>query len=57
MTGTLYNGSELCPSCKQVLNPVEVAFSGSTKMCATCRNKFYTKNAKSAMSGPNNGRV
>lgn len=57
MTETFYNGSSLCPRCEEILNPVEVAFSGNTRMCATCRNEHYTENAKSAMTGPKNTRV
>lgn len=51
MTDTIYNNSVPCPKCGGIMNPVETLFSGATGMCASCRNKEYTKQAKSAMSG------
>lgn len=32
------------------MTPVENLFSGVTKLCVSCRNAAYTKQAKSAMS-------
>lgn len=51
-TTTLYDGSRLCPSCGNLMDPVASAFSGPTGECSNCRNKGYGKNLKSAMSKP-----
>lgn len=48
---TVYHGSAECPKCGVLMTPVESAFSGGSKLCPTCRNAMYRKNAKQAMAG------
>lgn len=50
-TETVYSGSINCPGCNRLMTPLEADYTGETGLCASCRNKLYKKNFKSAMTG------
>ena len=46
---TVYEGSQICPRCGNLLTPLEVLYT-SLGLCPDCRNAKYEEHAKRGMS-------
>ena len=47
---TVYEGSQICPRCGNLLTPLEVLYT-SLGLCPDCRNAKYEEHAKRGMNG------
>jgi len=46
----LYNGSQVCPGCGQLMNPIEVMYGYG--LCPTCQSRKNAKLVRSMLTGP-----